>query len=301
MQPCQATSLPVSPIDPAGDTRWERVKSITEKLEEGIKALFASDQYAQYLKTMSRFHHYSLSNSILIFLQMPQASCVAGYKDWQKKFGRNVRKGEKGIRILAPIVYGKKKENTDESDDEEDIVTAFKFAHVFDITQTDGKDLPSLGIDELTGDVDQYNRLFDAIRSACPVPIEFEEISDGANGYYHLVERRIAIRRGMSQLQNIKTMIHETAHAMLHALDENGKRPASVPDQHGRETQAESIAYVICSHYSLDVSDYSFGYIAGWSSSKELPESKASLDIVRKTSHDLIVAIDNYMKKEVAA
>ena len=304
MQPQQAAIMPVTPIDIAGDTHWEKVKAITQKLEEGIAALFESDKYKEYLRVMARFHRYSLGNTLLIFFQKPDASLVAGFHDWQRKFKRNVKKGEKGIRILAPIMYKRKNKDRSEDqdgDEEEDTATAFRVVSVFDVSQTEGAELPSIGVDELTGDVDQYRALFDALKAVSPAPIAFEQIDSGAHGYYHLEERRIAIQQSMSQLQILKTGIHEVAHAMLHALDESGKRPADDPDRRTREVEAESVAYTVCQHFGLDTASYSFGYVAGWSSGKELKELKASLDIIRRTSHDMIIAIEKHLGMEVAA
>lgn len=291
----------VSLTEVTGENGKDKVRCIIEKLEQGIKELFASEQYAKYLRTMSRFTNYSLNNSILIFFQMPTASHVAGFKDWQKKFHRNVKKGEKGIKILAPMPYKRtvEKENEDGSKSEETeiVVSSFKIAHVFDVSQTEGEDLPTIGVNELTGDVEQYQKFFDALMSICPCPVAFEDIETGAHGYYHLLERRVAIQRDMSQLQTLKTCVHEIAHAVLHHLDENDKRPTDCPDQRTREIQAESVAYTVCQHFGLDTSDYSFAYVAGWSSGKETPELKKSLDVIHDTAHKLITDIENFMKE----
>lgn len=274
--------------------RAEKVKEIMEQLEEGVKAVFESDNYKTYLTVMSRFHHYSFRNSILIWLQRPDASMVAGYTDWQRNFHRQVRKGEKGIRILAPVIYSRSKDDNGDGEKEDEIVCC-KVVSVFDISQTEGEDLPSLGVDELTGSVSQYSTFFDVLKQVSPAPIAFEEITTGTHGYYNPQEHRIAINEGMSELQTVKTTIHEIAHATLHALPPDGKRPKDGPDRSTREVQAESVAYVVCQHYGLDTSDYSFGYVAGWSSGKEAPELTASMDEIRQAAHKLIDAIDAAM------
>lgn len=301
----------VIPLNLTGQTNAERVREITERLEQGIKELFASERYADYLRTMSKFHGYSYRNNLLILAQKPDATLVAGYQDWQRKFHRHVRYGETGIRVLAPAPY-KTRRQVQQYDpathqpmygqdgrpvmaEQEVTVPCFKIVTVFDVSQTEGEPLPTLGVDELTGDVDRCQEFFAALEKVSPVPIGFEDIPNGAYGYYHLTERRIAIQQGMSQLQTLKTLIHEIAHAILHALSEDGSEPENRPDQRTREVQAESVAYVVCQHYGLDTSDYSFGYVAGWSSGRELSELKASLATIRQTAHNLIVAIDGYL------
>ena len=299
----------------AEKTRYDRVKEITDQLEAGIENLFNSDQYKQWLTTMSRFHDYSLNNTLLIAMQKPDATLVAGYTTWKNQFGRQVNKGEKGIRILAPTPYKKKVEvdktdpntgeilkNLDGSNQKEiqDVLCpAFKVVSVFDVSQTDGRELPSLGINELAGDVEQYKMFFEALKRTCPVPMEFEQISSGAKGYYHQIEQRIAIQEGMSQIQTVKTAIHEMAHQKLHAIDPNLKKSEQNLEnisRGGKEVEAESVAYTVCQHYGIDTSDYSFAYIAGWSKGKETPELKASLDTIRKAASEMINDIDGHMK-----
>lgn len=299
----------------AEKTRYDRVKEITDQLEAGIENLFNSDQYKQWLTTMSRFHDYSLNNTLLIAMQKPDATLVAGYTTWKNQFGRQVNKGEKGIRILAPTPYKKKVEvdktdpntgeilkNLDGSNQKEiqDVLCpAFKVVSVFDVSQTDGRELPSLGINELTGDVEQYKMFFEALKRTCPVPMEFEQISSGAKGYYHQIEQRIAIQEGMSQIQTVKTAIHEMAHQKFHAIDPNLKKSEQNLEnisRGGKEVEAESVAYTVCQHYGIDTSDYSFAYIAGWSKGKETPELKASLDTIRKAASEMINDIDGHMK-----
>lgn len=299
----------------AEKTQYDRVKEITDQLEAGIENLFNSDQYKQWLTTMSRFHDYSLNNTLLIAMQKPDATLVAGYTTWKNQFGRQVNKGEKGIRILAPTPYKKKVEvdktdpntggilkNPDGSNQkeiQEVLCPAFKVVSVFDVSQTDGRELPSLGINELTGDVEQYEMFFEALKRTCPVPMEFEQISSGAKGYYHQIEQRIAIQEGMSQIQTVKTAIHEMAHQKLHATDPNLKKSEQNLEnisRGGKEVEAESVAYTVCQHYGIDTSDYSFAYIAGWSKGKETPELKASLDTIRKAASEMINDIDGHMK-----
>lgn len=299
----------------AEKTQYDRVKEITDQLEAGIENLFNSDQYKQWLTTMSRFHDYSLNNTLLIAMQKPDATLVAGYTTWKNQFGRQVNKGEKGIRILAPTPYKKKVEvdktdpntgeilkNSDGSNQkeiQEVLRPAFKVVSVFDVSQTDGRELPSLGVNELTGDVEQYEMFFEALKRTCPVPMEFEQISSGAKGYYHQIEQRIAIQEGMSQIQTVKTAIHEMAHQKLHAIDPNLKKSQQNLEnisRGGKEVEAESVAYTVCQHYGIDTSDYSFAYIAGWSKGKETPELKASLDTIRKAASEMINDIDGHMK-----
>ena len=300
------------PIVLTGETRTAKVREITEKLEDGIRAIFDSDAYRAYLDTMAKFHRYSFGNTILIWLQRPDASLVAGYNDWKKKHHRHVKEHEKGIKILAPIVSKRKKsedaesgQNADQQQDEKDemppVVSTFKVVTVFDVSQTEGEPLPSYGVDELTGDVEQYNAFMSALESVSPAPIRYEDIPGGAHGYYSHTTRSIAIQDGMSQLQTLKTGIHEVAHAVLHAWPEDGKRPTNGPDRHTKEVQAESVAYTVCQHYGLDTSDYSFAYVAGWSTGRELPELKASMETIRTAAHDLIDAIDAKLCKEVSA
>ena len=290
-------------------SQFDKVKEITDKLEAGIQALFESEAFKNYLKTLSKFHDYSLNNTILIAMQKPDATLVAGYTAWQRNFGRQVMKGETGIRILAPTPYKKQMEvdridpstgqtvlNPDGStakDLKEVMVPAFKVVNVFDVSQTDGKELPTIGVNELTGDVAQYENFFEALKRACPVPIGFEEISSGAKGYYHTVDQRIALQEGMSQVQTIKTLIHEMAHQKLHAIDPKDLPPEEPRlTRNAKEVEAESVAYTVAQHYGIETSDYSFAYIAGWSKDKDTPELKASLDRIRKAADEMITAID---------
>ena len=347
----------------------QQVREITDKLEQGIKELFESERFKEYLRTMSKFYHYSFSNTLLIAMQKPEATYVAGYTSWQRNFDRQVMKGEKGIKILAPAPYKAKeeRERIDPStqkpvlDADGNPVTetvevmrpAFKVVSVFDISQTDGKELPDIIVDELSGSVENYTAFFEALKQESPVPISFEDIPGGAKGYFSPVENRIAIQEGMSEIQTIKTAIHEIAHAKLHSID----RPEPEPtwkivmvseggtkrdffsgfaseaeanaaaehegwrfvdenrfewrleveedtsaaqdmrkDRHTKEVEAESVAYTVCQRYGIETSDYSFGYIAGWSSDKETKELKGSLETIRKTAAEMIDSIDAKLK-----
>ena len=301
---------PVTPILLNGQNSTERMKEITDRLETGIQELFESERYKAYLTTMSKFHSYSFNNTLLIAMQGGQL--VAGYNKWRDDFHRNVKKGEKAIKILAPAPFKAKKEvqkldaqgrpvmgkdGKPVTEVQEIQVPAFKIVSVFDVSQTEGEPLPSIGVEELTGSVDRYGEFFKALEQTSPVPIGFEDIPGGSHGYYHLTEKRIAIQEGMSELQTLKTAIHEIAHSKLHAIDPEAPaiEQADRPDSRTREVQAESVAYAVCQHYGLDTSDYSFGYVAGWSSGKDLKELKASLETIRATAHELITTIDGHL------
>ena len=304
---------PVIPIDLNGKNNAERMKEITDRLEAGIQALFESEQYKAYLTAMSKFHNYSFNNTLLIAMQKPDASLVAGFGKWRDDFERHVKKGEKGIKILAPSPYKVKRqmEKIDPAtqkpvigadgkpvtEEREIEIPAFRVVTVFDVSQTEGKEIPDIAVSELTGSVEQYQDFFAALEKVSPVPIAFENIEGGAHGYYHLEEKRIAIDEGMSELQTLKTATHEIAHAKLHAIDKDAPatEQADRPDRRTREVQAESVAYAVCQHYGLDTSDYSFGYVAGWSSGRELSELKASLETIRKAANELITDIDGHL------
>ncbi|WP_416242239.1 YodL domain-containing protein [Clostridium fessum] len=304
---------PVIPIDLNGKNNAERMKEIIDRLEAGIQALFESEQYKVYLTAMSKFHNYSFNNTLLIAMQKPDASLVAGFGKWRDDFERHVKKGEKGIKILAPSPYKVKKqmEKIDPAtqkpmigadgkpvtEEREIEIPAFRVVTVFDVSQTEGKEIPDIAVFELTGSVEQYQDFFTALEKTSPVPIAFENIEGGAHGYYYLEEKRIAIDEGMSELQTLKTAIHEIAHAKLHAIDKDAPatEQADRPDRRTREVQAESVAYAVCQHYGLDTSDYSFGYVAGWSSGRELSELKDSLETIRKAANELITDIDGHL------
>ena len=301
---------PVTPILLNGQNSAERMKEITDRLETGTQELFESERYKAYLTTMSKFHSYSFNNTLLIAMQGGQL--VAGYNKWRDNFHRNVKKGEKAIKILAPAPFKAKKEvqkldaqgrpvmgkdGKPVTEVQEIQVPAFKIVSVFDVSQTEGEPLPSIGVEELTGSVERYGEFFKALEQTSPVPIGFEDIPGGSHGYYHLTEKRIAIQAAMSELQTLKTAIHEIAHSKLHAIDPEAPaiEQADRPDSRTREVQAESVAYAVCQHYGLDTSDYSFGYVAGWSSGKDLKELKASLETIRTTAHELITTIDGHL------
>ncbi len=308
----QPQPRPVNPIILTADKPAEKLKEITDRLEQGITELFDSERYKEYLQVMSKFHNYSFNNTLLIAMQKPDASLIAGFNAWKNNFGRNVMRGEKGIRILAPSPYkirqevekkdpqtGKTITDSDGkpvTETKEIQIPAYKVVAVFDVSQTEGRELPSISANELTGDVEQYEDFFAALEKTSPVPMGFEKIEGTAHGYYHLEEKRIAIDEGMSELQNLKTAIHEIAHAKLHDIDLNApqEEQADRPDRRTREVQAESIAYTVCQHYGLDTSDYSFGYVAGWSSGRELAELKSSLETIRATAAEIINSIDGH-------
>ena len=303
---------PVIPIVLTSEKPADKLKEITDRLEQGITELFESERYKEYLRVMSKFHNYSFNNTLLIAMQKPDASLVAGFSSWKNNFGRNVMKGEKGIKIIAPSPFTVKQEveKTDPqtgkpiigkdgkpvTEEKEIKVPAYKVVSVFDVSQTEGRELPDIAVDELTGDVDRFKDFFTALEQASPVPVGFEKIEGGAHGYYHLEEKRITIDEGMSDLQTLKTAIHEIAHAKLHDIDLNAPKEEQKPrvDRRTREVEAESVAYTVCQHYGLDTSDYSFGYVAGWSSGKELAELRGSLETIRNTAAEMINAIDGH-------
>ena len=300
---------PVIPIVLTSEKPAEKLKEITDRLEQGIAELFDSERYREYLKVMSKFHNYSFRNTVLIAMQKPDASLVAGFSAWKNNFERNVMRGQKGIKIIAPSPYKIKqemqkidphtqkpiigKDGKPVTEEKEITIPAYKVVSVFDVSQTEGKELPDIAVDELTGDVDRYKDFFAALEKTSPVPIAFENIEGGSHGYYHLEDKRIAINEGMSELQTLKTAIHEIAHAKLHDIDLNAPKDEQPRvDRRTREVEAESVAYTVCQHYGLDTSDYSFGYVAGWSSGRELSELKSSLETIRSAAAEIINSID---------
>ena len=305
VQPALATEQPpVLPIILSSEKPADKMKEITDRLEQGTLGLYESERYADYLRTMSKFHDYSLNNTILIAMQ--GGNLVKGYKQWEKEFDRHVKPGEKAIKILAPSPFTVKKQvekidpDTQKpvfdkdgkpvTEEKEIKIPAFRVVSVFDVSQTEGKELPSLTY-ELTGNVEQYKDFFTALEKTSPFAMEFEALSGSIKGRCNYEEKRISINEGMDELQNIKTAIHEIAHATLHDIDKDAPER---PDRRTREVQAESVAYAVCQHYGLDTSDYSFGYIAGWSSGKELAELKGSLETIRSTAAKLIDTIDGH-------
>ena len=300
---------PVVPIILTSEKPAEKVKEITARLEQGVQAIFDSDRYKEFLTAMSKFHDYSLNNTILIAMQ--GGNLVMGFRQWEKEFDRHVKKGEKGIKIFAPAPYKVKKlvdkidpetrkpmldrEGKVVKEEKEITVPAFKVITVFDISQTEGKEFPDLSVKPLLADVEQYEDFFAALEKASPVPIAFEQIGGSANGYFSLTDKRIAIKEGVSELQAVKTAIHEIAHAKLHDVDLNAPpEQQNRVDRHTCEVEAESVAYTVCQHFGLDTSDYSFGYVAGWSSGKEMTELKASLETIQTTAKELITEIEGH-------
>lgn len=283
-----------------------KLDTIMKSLEEGVEKVFTSEQYQMYLQTMAKFHNYSFNNTLLIAMQRPDATLLAGYQTWQKKFHRHVKRGEKGIKIIAPVPVKEKRqvEKIDEETQEivigidgqpetetvERILPRFRVTTVFDVSQTEGEPLPTLEVNELVGDVFIYEDFMKGLEEISPVPFQFQEIGSGAKGYYSNAEKLVAIQTGMSQAQTMKTAVHETAHAIFHdrdVMEENG----ITKDRMTKEVEAESVAYVVCNHFGLDTSDYSFNYVAGWSSDKEMPELRSSMDTIRLTSSQLIADI----------
>ncbi len=295
-------------------TEKQKVKEITDKLEEGLKELFESEKYKSYLTTMSKFHNYSFNNTLLIAMQKPEATLVAGYQAWQKNFNRHVNKGERGIRILAPAPYKIKeerdkldpvtgevmldKDGTPQTEEVEIKIPAFRAVSVFDVSQTDGEPLPELEAKELLSTVEGYEDFINAITYVAHAPIGFEDIPGASKGYFNIEKNRIAVQEGMSESQTLKTMVHETAHSMLHNKEVNKEDIlAPAKDRNTKEVEAESIAFTVYNHFSIDTSDYSVGYIAGWSNGKDMKELKSSLDTIRRTASELITGIEEQLRE----
>ena len=298
-------------------TSKDRMREIVDSIENGIKELFESDKYQQYLSTMSRFHRYSVNNTMLIYMQRPDATHVAGFNKWRDQFGRNVLKGEKGIRIIAPTPYKKKVEEikTDPEtnapvldadgkaiiEEKEIRIPMFKVVSVFDVSQTSGKPLPQLAAD-LSGNVQQYEVFMEALRRASPVPMEIKPVARDTDGFFSIKAQSITIRAGMSEVQTVCAAVHEIAHAKLHdyehmtELADDGET-ILVPGEKSRNTEeveAESISYAVCQYYGIETGENSFGYIATWSKGKELKELRASLETINKTASELITDIDRH-------
>lgn len=292
--------------------REQQMYEITKQLEEGVKALFTSERYTEYLKTMSKFYNYSFNNTVLIALQRPEATLVAGYSAWQKNFHRQVKKGEKGIQIIAPS-QRKEKELVEKFDLEtnepilgpdgqpetevvEHVVSDFRVVRVFDISQTFGEPLPEIAIPDLTGQVQNFPLFLQAVRELSPVPIRFGETEGEAKGYYSNKKKEIVVKEDMSESQTIKTLIHEIVHAKLHdreVLEQTGEEK----DQRTKEIEAESIAYTVCQYFGLDTSDYSFPYIAGWSDNLKMWELRTFMDAIRRTAGEFIKELEEKMKE----
>ena len=288
----------------------QKVQDLSKQLEEGLKNLYKSDNYKKWLLVASKFHNYSVNNQILIMLQRPDASRVASFTTW-KSLKRNVNKDAVGIKIFAPAPVKEKKEVpvTDkdgqvvkdingevQTEDVDTITTYFKVVHVFDIADTNGEPLPKLGIDELKGKVENFDVIFDVLKSVAPVPVGFEDITSGAKGYYSLVEQRIAIKSGMDDIATLKTLIHETAHSLLHdkkngtLIEGEDVVKAAIPI---KELQAESVAFIVSSYLGMDTSEYSFPYLAFWQNNPEMSDFKDNLDIIQKTANFIIDKVDD--------
>lgn len=268
------------------DKRTDELQQITDKLEKGVVEVFQSDRYKQFLDTMAKFPRYSVNNSLLIMMQKPDAQLCQSFTGW-KQMGRYVKKGEKGRPVFdadgEPV-----KEKVEVT------IRAFKVVKTFDLSQTDGKELPTIGPSELVGNIEGYPKLLQALQKISPVPVSFELIDGDAKGFYHLEDKKIVVQDGMSEVQTIKTLLHEMAHQKLH--DKDNVPEAKDISRNGKEVETESVAYVVCQHYGINTSDYSFSYVAGWSEGKETPELKASLDKIRKTASEFIYQIDQKME-----
>ena len=306
IQPVQSSTIPL-PV--AG----KDMNSILKSLETGVENIFTGDKYAQYLQTMSKFHRYSFNNTLLIAMQRPDATLVTGYRNWQS-MGRQVKKGEKGITILAPAPIKRKREQEildqnhnpildadgkPRTEEVEVVIPRFKPTTVFDISQTDGEPIETLAPEELTEAVADYDLFMEAITAVSSVPIRFDEIAGEAKGYYHSGDKEIVIQKGMSESQTIKTAIHETGHARLHDKDIMEKQGIE-KDRLTKEVEAESVAYCVCSAFGVDTSEYSFPYIAGWSSGRDMKELKASMDTIRKTAGEMIDELSDNLQELLA-
>lgn len=287
----------------------EQVKKLMDELVDGVTGIFDSEKYKNYLRTMAKFPHYSFNNTLLIYLQRPAASHVAGYQTWKSKFGRQVKKGEKGIQILAPVTYKTKKKKTEEDgktkDQEEPdpfyMLRGFRVVHVFDVSQTEGRELPSI-VESLHGEVEQFPSFFSAVCKSSQVPVSCEPMEDTVDGYYSHTEKRICIREGMSESQTAAALIHELSHAMLHnqeMLEEEQALTGIRKDRRTKEVEAESVAFVVNSYFGNRTDENSFGYIAGWSSGKEVPELLASLTTIQTTAEAIIQGMERAYEKEL--
>lgn len=296
------------------------VAEITEKLEQGIRDVYNSDKWREWLDTLSKFHRYSANNSLLIAMQNPAASLVAGYRAWEKNFERHVKKGEVGIQIIAPaprkVTTRQEKINPDSGEIEIDSegkpivetvtiqVPSYRVVTVFDVSQTEGKELPSPTV-VLNGAVERYDDYIKALKDVSPVPIEFAEINYDSpekrmKGYFSSTLHEIKVQEGLGELQTIKTMVHEIAHAMLHDYKGNDIPKEEQLDSHGKEIEAESVAYTVCKHFGLDTSDYSFAYLASWNRDDDMSDLKKSMDTIQRTAAELIDKIEErVMQKDL--
>ncbi|MBR4608235.1 MAG: hypothetical protein IKO41_18665 [Lachnospiraceae bacterium] len=293
----------------SAETRKKELTEITEKLEKGVKDVFTSDGYRKWLSFCAKLPRYSVNNQILIMLQRPDATLCQSFNAW-KRVNRYVKKGEKAIKILAPAPFKIKRERDVCCEDGEPAydldgepvketvevtINAFKPVATFDVSQTEGEPLPDLGVAELTGGVEDYARFFESIRAAVPVPVSFEKIENGAKGFYHLTENHIVLAEGMSEAQNVKTLLHEAAHQALHSVEAIAGEKKS---KEQKEVEAESVAYVVCQHFGVETSSYSFGYVATWSNGRAVPELRASLDLIRKAAGELIEKIEKKLNEK---
>ena len=287
----------------------EQVKKLMDELVDGVTGIFDSEKYKNYLRIMAKFPHYSFNNTLLIYLQRPAASHVAGYQTWKSKFGRQVKKGEKGIQILAPVTYKTKKKKTEEDEKTKDqeepdpfyMLRGFRVVHVFDVSQTEGRELPSI-VESLHGEVEQFPSFFSAVSKISPVPVSCEPMEDTVDGYYSHTEKRICIREGMSESQTAAALIHELSHAMLHnqeMLEEEQALTGIRKDRRTKEVEAESVAFVVNSYFGNRTDENSFGYIAGWSSGKGVPELLASLTTIQTTAEAIIQGMERAYEKEL--
>ena len=287
----------------------EKIQELTEKLQTGIQELYDSEKYRDYLRTMAKFHHYSFNNSLLIWAQRPDASAVCGFRGWQTKFGRTVNPGAKGIMIYEPSNFKRtlREVVTDEDgnpilDKDGNKITravertfpSFKVGYVFALEDTSGKPLPSI-VSIIDKDVSNYDSVMDALQKVSPAPIRFDSVDGGANGYYNLLKREIVVKDTLPQAQKIKTAVHEVAHSILHDKIDGLDQEANKREM---EVSAESVAFVVCSYLGLDTSEYSFGYVGGWSAGKELKELQTKMEIIRKAANTIISGIEAEIMKE---
>ena len=303
--------------EPVRQSPQDRLKEITAGIEQGIKDLFNSDRYASYLRTMSHFHHYSVNNTMLIYMQKPDATLVAGFNKWKDQFERHVNRGEKGIKIIAPVMVSTRqtREKRDPqthavmldqqgqaiTEEIEVKVPLFRVASVFDISQTDGKPLPTL-VNDLHENVEHFDAFMEAVLRSSPVPLEIGPIENGADGFFNPSQQQIMLREGMSEAQTVSAAIHEITHATLHNYNQKQNAQGDVAnlqpkDRRTEEVEAESVSYAVCQYYGIETADNSFGYIAEWSQGRDLPELRSSLETINRTASDLITKIDKNLRE----
>lgn len=267
------------------------MEELTQMLQTGLEEYATSEKYRDLLRVMSLFHNYSANNCLLIALQCPHASYVAGYTSWRNNFHRQVKKGEKAIRIISPVKYKKKNE-----EDEEEERIGFKSASVFDISSTvqiDSMEPVTIGVEDLQGHVENYKDFLDAFQSVSPVSVDFRLFDGDARGYYSDTEKIIVIQDGMTERQSVKTLVHEIAHAMLHTKE---KLQEHKKDRKQKELEAESVAYVVCEHFGFYSEDYSFPYIVGWGGTGFQDILKESMSTIQKTADEIITGVNQYFE-----